>query len=47
MESKKFELPQFTREEFKNRLEMGHFKSVIIPTGSIEQHFHNDNIQPL
>ena len=38
MESKKFELPQFTREEFKNRLEMGHFKSVIIPTGSIEQH---------
>ena len=38
MESKIFELPELTRKEFKNHLDLGHFESVIIPTGSIEQH---------
>ena len=38
MESKIFELPELTRKEFKTHLDLGHFESVIIPTGSIEQH---------
>ena len=38
MGAKIFELPELTRKEFKNHLDLGHFESVIIPTGSIEQH---------
>ena len=38
MKSKIFELPKLTRKEFKNHIDLGHFESVIIPTGSIEQH---------
>lgn len=41
MNSKVFHLSSFTREEFFNHIQMGHFQSVIIPTGSTEQHLNH------
>ena len=41
MDIKSFQLQSFTREEFLDHLKLGNFKSVIIPTGSIEQHLNH------
>lgn len=38
---KKIRLEQYTRQEFRESLSAGHFKTVIIATGSIEQHLEH------
>ena len=38
---KKIRLEQYTRQEFRDSLSAGHFKIVIIATGSIEQHLEH------
>jgi creatinine amidohydrolase len=38
---KKIRLEQHTRQEFRESLSAGHFKTVIIATGSIEQHLEH------
>ena len=41
MNPKICQLPLFTREEFLRHIKLGHFQSVIIPTGSTEQHLNH------
>ena len=41
MNPKICQLPLFTREEFLHHIKLGHFQSVIIPTGSTEQHLNH------
>ena len=41
MDIKLFQLQSLTREEFLDQQNLGHFKSAIVPIGSIEQHLNH------
>ena len=41
MDTKLFQLQSLTREEFLEHQKLGHFKSAIVPIGSVEQHLNH------